>query len=281
MTYPPPPGQPGADGSQGHNNPGAFTRNGPGQPPAGDGFGGSPPQFSAQPPPPQPHGSKKTTGWIIGGVVGVIVVSLVAVSILFFTGTFDNETGTTASEGKESGKENTDDHGGDDAEKHKPREYKPIDDLCGALNFDAAEKSYGEVMETVNDTNTTGDRSQSTCMVAIGDYSSDDKGQIHVTAYINGNSAAAKAYYKSKIEAPDCDSRKELEGAWEQGSVLTKSADTPGACMIGKGDLTGVYVLDGTMLVEAQIDLEGDLADGNEPDLLVSLTEAVLKASAA
>ncbi len=291
MTYPPPPGQPGADGWQGGNDPNQKPNDPYGQPPTSgahpyeqtampdSGPGNAPPSFGAPPPQPPPSGSDKNKGWIIGGVAGVVVILVAVVSTLFMTGVFNNETGTQT-----AAKESPKDKQKGDSKSHEPGEYRELSNVCEPLNLDVVEDAYGAfATKPTHDTSRSDGITMGFCRATFGDIQTKDRGILDVTVFVTSSPDAAKNSFEAmaKPTKPEnCESLDEIEGAWEEGIVLVTTGNASG-CMVGLGTTTGVFVRDGNIAIQIRIDQQGDLADGKEAETLIPLVEDVLKAAAA
>lgn len=275
-------GMPGQDpyGAQASGIPGTNPYSAPPGPPGPPGYGPQQPMI-------QPPSSNNNTGWIVGGVIGVVVILLAVVGVLYATGAFspDKSSDTTASDDKskdkkdDSGKDGKDD-GKDSGDKNNSGQYKIVENICDEVDLSGLEDAYKPIEDDPTQQNTnTDDRSQTTCNAYLGSIIDKEYGAITIDVSIYDDETAAAAGFESETSLlDDCDSSDDLDGPWSKGIVATGGKDD---CYIGiDKENTGVYVHDGNMSLKVTLGLNGKMADGKGKDLLPDVAEEAANASA-
>lgn len=343
MTYPPPPGPPGADGwpggdpnqmpptdPYGAGAPGGYPAPQPdpygapasgipgpdpyGAPASGipgSGIPGSDPYASnpysappgygppqpgmpgmpgpGMPPPgmpgvPPPAPSSSSTGWIVGGVIGVVVILLGVVGVLFATGAFDSgpdSTDTAATDGKDDKSDEPKDDGKETDGASESGEYKLVEQLCDNIDLSGF-TSYADLDGEPSQSNTNNDGySYTTCYGYVGDILG-EYGSFNLTVTIFDEPDGAVNDYDFNTEyMTKCDSQDEAKGSWEKGQLITsKGSNTD--CYVGIDEQnTGLFVMDGNLTLKLTFGTNGKLSDGKEGDVLNDVAEQLLAVSAA
>ena len=339
MTYPPPPGQPGADGWQGGNDPNQMPPNDPynqgmpGYPPPGDPYGQQPtsgaghygqqqydlygqqpasgaPDPYGQPPggapdpyghpasgvpgtnpysappafgppqsqhPPQPD-SNNNTAWIVGGVIGVVVILLAVVSVLFITGTFDSnpDDKPTAADGGDESKD-------PEGEPTGPKENASLEKLCDSIDFSELESTYNMKpdQEPTQSATNSGSTEIYTCSGYLGSLLDDEFVYFEFKASVYSDDTEASSMQSSREdELSHCDkSDKADDGPWDSG--MTASDPDGKTCYLGiDEENTGLAAISGNVVIDLRLGSAKEFYDGSEDEMLIGIGEQIMEIAA-
>ncbi|GAA4923344.1 hypothetical protein LX16_5127 [Stackebrandtia albiflava] len=243
--------------------------------PSSGGPGGYPPPGypgGGLPQMPTPKQGGGNTGWIVGGIVGVVVILLVTVGALFMTGVIGggDDSGTTAGETGDG----TDTGESEGTEEATGGTYKYVDGFCETIDMSQLQAGMEE-SQPVTDMSSDSGESMS-CMYT---YATEDYGYavVTVTADVGADEAEALASYESMIEWSFLENPEEttLEGDWDNGVV-----------MIGGNGIsdTSVYSFATTGNLALQVGVAGtDMPYGESdiPAMNLALMEEILTLTAA
>ncbi|CAM3531288.1 hypothetical protein [Stackebrandtia soli] len=203
--YSAPPNQAMPSGPYSAPQTGYMPQGHPGMPPQGMGY----PQ---QQPPPQ----NNSTGWIVGGIVGVVVIALVVFGTLFATGAFDADPPPDTADPNPTSSTTTD-PGGDPSPTNEPPPGQPGGtyayqaDLCDKLDYGA----FNDMIELGDiDTQTYESGGGNTRCAA-----SPSAGSFTVDTYWFDSPEAASESYGSSVDIymSGPDTVNDVTGAWEEG----------------------------------------------------------------
>ncbi|MGH8793753.1 MAG: hypothetical protein ACRDXX_14060, partial [Stackebrandtia sp.] len=250
----------------------------PGMPPPPPGYGqpvsapgyGQP--VSAMPGGPMPPQQSSNTGWIVGGIIGVVVIALAVVGTLFMTGVFggdddtENASDESESDGKDDSKEDENAEEEEDATSGDGGTYQYLGSLCDDVNIDAWLDGGVEQKEDVSASG--GDYGTSSSNYCWWWLEGDEYAFTSLTIKIETfeDPEEAVSLYESSQTGDAWD------GAWSEGALKDDSSSST--------TLEG-YVLDGNAMISATLSTSSDMSYSDPPGMLADSVEETLTLCAA
>ncbi|CAM3531234.1 hypothetical protein [Stackebrandtia soli] len=243
----------------------------PGMPPPGygyDQYGGYGPPMGPTPP------QKNNTGWILGGVAGVVLLVVAIVVTLVATGAFDSEkpppNANESSSPSEGAPEDETDPTGDTPPSGGV--YKYVESLCSDLNLDP----YLDGMTTSDPLDLTsefGDTSLMNCgysMTSSG--GSGAYGYLSISANTYADQAAATEQHPSQKNFSLVDGDPEpLEGPWAEGEIVVVEDS-----QYGQSDVA-VFILDGNLSMRVEFSSTGTPYADSTQDIVLGTVEEIMQ----